>query len=81
MILPYFIIIPLLAAFLIAVISGKKDIWAINISGIAVTAVLVLSVYAFFNMGSATVTYAMSGWDIPIGIQLVLDTPGLRETI
>ena len=29
MILPYFIIVPLLAAFLIALIAGEKDEWAV----------------------------------------------------
>lgn len=73
MILTSFIIIPLLAAFLIAVISGKKDIWAINISGVAVTSILVLALYTFFVRGSETITYAVGGWEVPIGIQLVLD--------
>ena len=73
MILPFFIIIPLLAAFLIAVISGKKDNWAIHTSGIAVSIVLLLAVYAFFILGNSTITYSVSGWDIPIGIQLVMD--------
>jgi len=73
MILPYFIIIPLLAAFVIAVISGKKDTWAVHISGTAATAILFLAIYAFFNMNATTITYSVSGWDAPIGIQLVLD--------
>ena len=73
MILPSFIIIPLLAAFIIALISGKKDDWAIIISVIAVLSVVVLSVYAFFGMDTQTMTYAMGNWDIPYGIALVLD--------
>jgi len=74
MILPYFIIIPLLAAFLITLISGKKDDWAIILSVIAVSALLLLSVFAFFGLGSQTLVYEMSAWKIPYGICLVLDS-------
>jgi len=73
MILPFFIIIPLLAAFMITLIAGKKDNWAISISIVAVLILLILSVYAFFGMGSQTISYAMSNWEIPYGIALVLD--------
>ena len=73
MILPYYIIIPLLAAFLITLIAGKKDYWAIILSLIAVSALLVLSVFSFITMKSETITYAMSNWPAPIGIILVQD--------
>ena len=73
MILPSFIIIPLLAAFIIALISGKKDDWAIIISVIAVFSVCILSIYAFFGMGAQSVTYSMGNWEIPYGIALVMD--------
>ena len=73
MILPSFIIIPLLAAFIIALISGKKDDWAIIISVIAILSIVVLSVYAFFGMDAQTTTYSMGNWEIPYGIALVLD--------
>ena len=73
MILPSFILIPLLAAFIIALISGKKDDWAIIISVIAILSIVVLSVYAFFGMDAQTTTYAMGNWEIPYGIALVLD--------
>jgi multicomponent Na+:H+ antiporter subunit D len=73
MILPYYIIIPLLAAFLITLIAGKKDYWAIVLSFIAVSALLILSVFSFITMKEETITYAMSNWSVPIGIILVQD--------
>lgn len=73
MILPYYIILPLLAAFLITFIAGKKDSWAIILSLIAVIGVLVLSVYSFIMMKEETVIYEMSRWSIPYGIVLVQD--------
>ncbi|MBK9098552.1 MAG: NADH/ubiquinone/plastoquinone (complex I) [bacterium] len=73
MILPYYIIIPLLAAFLITLIAGKKDNWAVILSVISVTAMLILSVYSFITMNKQVVTYEMSAWPIPYGIVLVQD--------
>ena len=73
MILPSFIIIPLLAAFIIALVSGKKDDWAVIISIIAVISTLVLSVFTFFGMNAQSLTYTMGNWNIPYGIALVLD--------
>lgn len=73
MILPYYIIIPLLAAFLISLIAGKKDNWAVIISVIAVSALLILSLFSFISAQEETVTYSMSAWSIPYGIVLVQD--------
>jgi len=73
MILPFFIIIPLLTAFLIMLISGKKDDWAIILSIIAALSLLVLSVFSFVTIGGNTVVYNMSAWKIPYTICLVLD--------
>jgi len=73
MILPYYIIIPLLAAFLISLIAGKKDNWAVILSVIAVSALLVLSLFSFISMKEETITYSMSAWSIPYGIVLVQD--------
>ena len=73
MILPYYVIIPLLTAFLITLIAGKKDYWAIILSFIAVSALLLLSVFSFITMKEETVTYVMSNWSVPIGIILVQD--------
>ena len=57
MILPYYIIIPLLASFLITMIAGKKDNWAVILSVISVSALLVLSLYSFITMKEQTVIY------------------------
>ncbi len=73
MILPYYIIIPLLAAFLISLIAGKKDNWAVILSVIASSALLVLSLFSFILMKEETITYSMSAWSIPYGIVLVQD--------
>ena len=73
MILPFFIIIPLLTAFLITLISGKKDNWAIILSIIAALSLLVLTVFSFVTIGGNTVVYNMSAWKIPYTICLVLD--------
>lgn len=73
MILPYYIIIPLLAAFLISLIAGKKDNWAVILSVISVTALLVLSLFSFITMKEETVVYEMSSWSVPYGIVLVQD--------
>ncbi|MBN2571980.1 MAG: hypothetical protein JXA68_07620 [Ignavibacteriales bacterium] len=77
MILPYFIIIPLLAAFIITLIGGKKDTWGIALSIAAIVIMMVLSIYSFVIGKTETVTYSMSNWDIPIGICLVQDALSL----
>jgi multicomponent Na+:H+ antiporter subunit D len=73
MILPYFIIIPLLTAFLITLIAGKKDNWAVILSFLAVTALLALAIFSFVEQKNETITYSLSGWKIPYGIILVQD--------
>jgi multicomponent Na+:H+ antiporter subunit D len=73
MILPFLIIIPLLAAFLITLISGEKDNWAIVLSVLAVISLLALSLFSFFTTGNETFIYEMSGWKIPLTICLVQD--------
>lgn len=73
MILPYFILIPLLSAFLITLIAGEKDEWAILLSFISTLSLLILSLFSFFAMNSEVITYEMSGWELPVGIILVQD--------
>jgi len=73
MILPFLIIIPLLAAFLITLISGEKDNWAIVLSILAVISLLALALFSFFTTGNDTYVYEMSGWKIPLTICLVQD--------
>jgi multicomponent Na+:H+ antiporter subunit D len=73
MTLPYFVAIPLLAAFLILLVGGRKDAWGGAVSLAATAALVVLSVEAFFSLHGETVVYRMSAWDLPLGIGLVLD--------
>jgi len=59
MILPFLIIIPLLAAFLITLISGEKDNWAIVLSVLAEMSLLTLALFSFFTTGNDTFVYEM----------------------
>ncbi len=74
MMLPLFILIPLLAAFLITLVAGKKDVWGIVLSLIASAALLVMAVISFLRLYGETVVYQMGNWQLPIGIALVLDS-------
>ena len=73
MTLPYYIIVPLFAAFLITLIAGRKDGWGITISMIAAVSLLIISVYDFATLGGESETLVMGGWIVPIGIVLVKD--------
>ncbi len=73
MITPYFVIIPLLAAFLIPFVAKRRDTGAVLLSLAAAAALLGLSAYAFFGLSGETLVYRMSAWKLPIGINLVLD--------
>ncbi len=73
MIVPYFIIIPLLAAFLITLISSDDDRWAIVISILAVIILGILSVIGFISVSKEAIVYSMGGWKIPYTVCLVLD--------
>ncbi|MBN1561364.1 NADH/ubiquinone/plastoquinone (complex I) [candidate division KSB1 bacterium] len=74
MMLPYFIIIPLLAAFLITLIGGKRDIWGIALSMIATAALLIMSLVSFLQLRGETIVYEMGNWQLPLGIALVMDS-------
>lgn len=73
MITPYFVIIPLLAAFAIPLVSRRRDTGAVLLSLAAAASLLALSAYAFFGLSGETLVYRMSAWKLPIGINLVLD--------
>ncbi len=73
MILPYFIIIPLLAAFIITLLASEKDDWAVILSFVTSIVILILSVFVFVTGRNQVQTYSMSGWNLPIGIVLVVD--------
>lgn len=73
MIIPYLIIMPLLAAFLITLISGKNDTWGVLFSILSEVTMIILSVIGFVMSLTKPIVYNMSGWDIPFTISLVLD--------
>lgn len=73
MILPYFVIIPLFAAFLIPLVSKRNVGRAVLLSLAAVISLVLISGYAFFAQGGKTLVYRMSAWKLPIGINLVQD--------
>ena len=73
MILPYFVIIPLFAAFLIPLVSKRADGRAALLSLVSVFSLVLLSGYAFFVRSGETLVYRMSAWKLPIGINLVQD--------
>ncbi len=73
MILPTFIIIPLLAAFLIVLFAGRRDRGAVLISGAAAASLTALAVVSFVGGRTDAAVYAMGAWKVPLGISLVLD--------
>jgi multicomponent Na+:H+ antiporter subunit D len=75
MILPFFVIVPLLAAFLIALISGERDNWAISVAIIAMLALFLLALFGFITVTQTNTpqVYETSAWKIPYTICLVLD--------
>jgi multicomponent Na+:H+ antiporter subunit D len=73
MTLPYFIAIPLFTAFLIPLVSRRKDTPAVVLSLAAAAALLGLSIQAFLRSPGQTFVYRMSGWKLPVGINLVQD--------
>jgi len=72
-ILPLFIAIPLLAAFLITFIGGREDRWGIGLSLAGVSVVLLLALYTFFMRNGDRLVYEIGGWSTPFGINLILD--------
>ena len=74
MILPYFIVIPLLGAFLVSLISGKQDNWAIILAIISIISLLIISIVGFIDALDNNVVYNLSGWDIPYTICMVMDS-------
>ncbi len=72
--IPYFIIIPLLAAFLITLVAGKKDVWGIVVSLVSCAAMLIMALISYLRLGGQTIIYEMGNWQLPIGIALVMDS-------
>lgn len=73
MILPYFIIVPLLAAFLIALVPFKREMLAVTVALTAGVLLVPISLYSLFRIIPAREVYNVGGWAAPYGIVLVLD--------
>jgi len=73
MILPYFIIVPLLAAFLIALVPFKREMLAVTVALAAGILLVPISLYSLFWIIPAREVYNVGGWAAPYGIVLVLD--------
>jgi len=73
-IIPLFVAISLLGAFIISII-GKKLKWIPDVIGNTTTLILLgLSVLAMWTIVTkGTLVYSVGGWKLPIGIALVLD--------
>lgn len=67
--LPVFIAIPLVAAFLLPMFSGKGKTFGMFLAMLTTVSLLVL---AIISMGQYRV-YEVGNWSIPLGINLVLD--------
>jgi multicomponent Na+:H+ antiporter subunit D len=74
MTLPYFVIIPLMAAFIVTLIASKKDVWGMVLALLSSAVLLVMALVAFLQLDGRTIIYEMGNWKIPIGIPLVLDS-------
>lgn len=73
MMVPFFVIIPLLAAFLISLAAARREGPAFVLATTATAALLILSVTSFFASRTAILTTQMSGWKLPYGITLTID--------
>ena len=75
--IPLFVAIPLISAFLIVLLSKLINGFHKIFAPFSLLALLFMAVYIFTNLGNTSMTYAMGGWgllnDLPIGIFLVLD--------
>lgn len=70
---PFFIAVPLFAAFVILLVGRSKDLWAAWIAVVSSAALVILSLLAFVGLHGGTAVYLMGGWSLPFGIGLVLD--------
>ena len=69
-----FVIIPLAAAFLIALIAKRVKNAGIVISGLVLAVLFVLSLYFIGVVGAGkALVYNLGGWPVPLGICLVVD--------
>ncbi|MFH1398383.1 MAG: monovalent cation/H+ antiporter subunit D family protein [Candidatus Omnitrophota bacterium] len=74
MILPFFTVIPLLAAFLIALLGKRIKGLGDSLSSLGTFSLLALSVYSISEvLAHKVIIYKIGGWMPPVGISMVLD--------
>lgn len=75
--IPLFVAIPLISAFLIILLGKLVKGFHRILAPLTLLALLILAIYEFLNLDNATVQYTLGGWGMqggfPIGIYMVLD--------
>jgi len=75
--IPLFVAIPLISAFLIILLGKLVNGFHRFLGPITLLVLLIMAVYEFTGLGKSSITYAMGGWasegGFPVGIYLVLD--------
>ncbi len=75
--IPLFVAIPLIAAFLIVVLGKSFKGFHRFLAPLTLLILLCMAVFEFSGLGKNSITYAMGGWigkeGLPLGIYLVLD--------
>ncbi|MEW6009647.1 MAG: proton-conducting transporter membrane subunit [Candidatus Omnitrophota bacterium] len=73
-ILPFFVIIPLSAAFIISLLGKRIRGLATLVANLSALALLIYSLYSIVEVHSrGVIVYKVGGWTAPIGICMVLD--------
>jgi len=75
--IPLFIAIPLISAFLIMLLGKLVKEFHRFFAPLTLLSLLLMSIYAYVNLGSSSIQYTLGGWGmekgIPVGIYMVLD--------
>jgi len=75
--IPLFVAIPLISAFLIIILGKFIKGFHRFLAPLTLLVLLILAVYEFTGLGKTSITYAVGGWasegGFPVGIYLVLD--------
>ena len=76
--IPLFIVIPLISAFLIMLLGKLVKGFHRYFAPLILLALLLMALIAFLNLGGSSIQYAVGGWGlekgIPVGIFMVLDS-------
>jgi formate hydrogenlyase subunit 3/multisubunit Na+/H+ antiporter MnhD subunit len=75
--LPLFVAIPMVSAFLIILMGNLVKEFHRYFAPLTLLALLLMSIYAFTNLSGEAIQYTVGGWGlekgIPVGIFMVLD--------